>query len=233
MPAPGRDRKPDAFLSYARLDDEVSDGYISWFREKLEGQVNAEIGKGSFWIWQDTDEIPTGASWTSALEEALAGARFLIPVLSPSYFASQPCLFELAKFHGFESTSGRKDLIIPVFFRDAPDHWDDPKNPYAVLLQERQLFDWRSLRRKRRDDPEVLDAIERLAGDIKKALLRTSNSARDAQTPIAFITAPEALITMKEEITELRINLEQTMVELEAEKNISYKSKQNIQMRSI
>lgn len=137
----GRDKYPDAFLSYARLDDEVSDGYISWLREKLEGQVNAEIGKGSFRIFQDTDEIPAGANWTSALEEALAGARFLITVLSPSYFASQPCLFELAKFHGFETSSGRKDLIIPIFFRDIPDYWDDQNNPHIVLLRERHIFD--------------------------------------------------------------------------------------------
>ena len=137
----------------------VSDGYISWLRDKLEGQVNAEIGKGSFWIFQEFGQIPTGANWTSALEEALAGARFLIPVLSPSYFASQPCLFELAKFHGFESSSGRKDLIIPIHFREAPDYWDDPNNPHAQLLRERQVFDWRRIRRKRRDDPEVLESI--------------------------------------------------------------------------
>ena len=55
-------RRPDAFLSYARLDDHVSDGYISWLRERLEGQINAEIGKGSFWIFQDTDEIKSGAN---------------------------------------------------------------------------------------------------------------------------------------------------------------------------
>jgi hypothetical protein len=39
----GSEKKPDAFLSYARLDDKVSDGYISWLRDQLENQVNAGI----------------------------------------------------------------------------------------------------------------------------------------------------------------------------------------------
>jgi hypothetical protein len=201
-------RKPDAFLSYARLDDQVSDGYISWLRDKIEGQVNAEIGKGSFWIFQDTDEIRAGEHWASALDEALAGARFLIPILSPSYFASQPCLFELARFHGFERASGRKDLIIPIYFRDAADRWDDPANPHAVLLRERQVFDWRQLRHRRRDDPEMLEHVERLARDIKVALLRTAALARATTTPVAVITAPEAQATLQQELAELRAALE-------------------------
>jgi hypothetical protein len=213
MAGTGKERKPDAFLSYARLDDQVSDGYISWLREKLEGQVNAEIGKGSFWIFQDTDEIPAGANWASALDDALAGARFLIPILSPSYFASQPCLFELAKFHGFESISGRKDLIIPIYFRDAPDHWNDPNNPNAALLRERQLFDWRPLRRKRRDDPEVLEHVERLASDIKVALLRTAAAAHAAATPVTIITGPEALAAVRQELAELRAALDNSQRE--------------------
>ena len=209
------ERKPDAFLSYARLDDQVSDGYISWLRDRLEGQVNAEIGKGSFWIFQDTDEIKAGTNWAPALEEALAGARFLIPILSPSYFASQPCLFELAKFHGFESVSNRTDLIIPIYFRDAPNHWEDPNNPHANLLRDRQLFDWRHLRRKRRDDPEVLEHIERLAADIKAALLRTASAARESDTPIAIITAPEALAAMTEKLAEIRASLDRSQMEAE------------------
>src|SRR4051812_32110047 len=50
-----------------------------------------------FTIFQDHDGIAFGQHWPSRLDEALAGARFLVPVLSPSFFRSGPCRDELAK----------------------------------------------------------------------------------------------------------------------------------------
>jgi hypothetical protein len=118
--ASGDGKRPDAFLSYARLDDETSPrGTITWLRTELDSQINAEIGRGKFTIFQDTDGIATGEHWPSLLEDMLQRARFLIPVLSPSYFNSTNCMFELAKFHGYELSAGRQDLIFPIYFRDA------------------------------------------------------------------------------------------------------------------
>src|SRR4051812_5039433 len=84
-----------AFLSYTHLDDEGHDGAITELRERLERSVRVVTGDPSFIIFQDHDGIAFGQHWPSRLDEALAGARFLVPVLSPSFFVTDvwgpPC----------------------------------------------------------------------------------------------------------------------------------------------
>ena len=44
---------PIAFMSYARLDDEYTEGYLTEFRERLERAVRLHTGKHDFEIFQD------------------------------------------------------------------------------------------------------------------------------------------------------------------------------------
>ncbi len=85
-----RSKAPAAFLSYAHLDDEASGGVISRLRERLALAVSVAIGE-KFEIFQDRDGIAWGQHWPGRLDEALEQALFLIPILTPAYFNSQPC----------------------------------------------------------------------------------------------------------------------------------------------
>jgi|GEM_PF-3759408 len=76
-----------AFLSYSHSDDEFLEGGISWLREELERAMHVVTGK-AFEIFQDTSHISLGENWLSQIENAIDRAHFLIPILSPSYFAS-------------------------------------------------------------------------------------------------------------------------------------------------
>src|SRR3954452_3184664 len=109
-----------AFLSYTHLDDEGHDGAITELRKRLERSVRVVTGDRSFTIFQDHDGITFGQHWPSRLDEALAGARFLVPVLSPSFFRSDPCRDELTKFLELERRAGRSDLILPIYLVTAP-----------------------------------------------------------------------------------------------------------------
>src|SRR3954451_5428087 len=73
---------PHAFLSYTRLDDEFHGGAITALRKQLEMGVRMVTGDRTFTIFQDIEGIEFGQHWPSRLDEALASARFLIPVLS-------------------------------------------------------------------------------------------------------------------------------------------------------
>src|SRR4051794_39951828 len=106
--------RPQVFLSYTRLDDEAHDGGITALRAALQVQVRAVTGDRTFEIFQDIEGIAFGQHWPTALDEALAAARFLVPVLSPAFFRSDPCRDELAKFLAHEQAAGRRDLILPL-----------------------------------------------------------------------------------------------------------------------
>src|SRR4051795_13345640 len=93
---------PHAFLSYTRLDDDFHGRAVTALRRQLELGVRVVTGDRTFTIFQDVEGIAFGEHWPSSLDEALASARFLIPVLSPSFFTSEPCRNELAKFLAHE-----------------------------------------------------------------------------------------------------------------------------------
>jgi hypothetical protein len=83
-------KPPDAFLSYTRFDDRRERGKISQFRQELADEVRAVTGQ-PFEIFQDIDGIGLGEHWRGKLDEMLDHARFFIPILTPSYFTSEPC----------------------------------------------------------------------------------------------------------------------------------------------
>jgi hypothetical protein len=112
--------KPHAFLSYTRIDDEFYGGAITELRKRLELGVRVATGDRGFTIFQDVEGIEFGQHWPSRLEEALAEARFLIPILTPSFFTSKPCREELEKFLELEAKASRNDLILPIYFISTP-----------------------------------------------------------------------------------------------------------------
>jgi hypothetical protein len=109
-----------AFLSYTRLDDEFFGGSISGLRGALELGVRVVTGDKTFQIFQDIDGIELGQQWQKRLDEAVSGARFLIPIITPLFFGSDACRDELKKFIDHESEAGRDDLILPVYFVTTP-----------------------------------------------------------------------------------------------------------------
>jgi hypothetical protein len=111
MPA----KAPDAFLSYTRFDDKHDGGAISEFCRRLASAVRAVTGV-PFHIFQDVEGLGVGQHWPSMLDELLNEARFLIPILTPSYFTSRPCREELEKFLCAEAERRRDDLVLPIYY---------------------------------------------------------------------------------------------------------------------
>jgi hypothetical protein len=72
---------PDAFLSYARFNDQHDDGYITKLGQHLASTVQAVTGV-PFGIFQDVEGIGVGEHWPDKLDEMLNEARFFIPVFT-------------------------------------------------------------------------------------------------------------------------------------------------------
>jgi cobaltochelatase CobT len=87
-----KDRKPGAFMCYARINDR--DGTLTKLREKLSEEVEELIGE-EFPIFQDIEDIKWGEDWKERIGESLSEVTFFIPIITPSFFKSEYCRDEL------------------------------------------------------------------------------------------------------------------------------------------
>ena len=172
--APTPEKKPDAFLSYTRFDNEFSGGAISIFRDQLAAHVRALTGK-PFYIFQDADGIGLGEHWPKKLDDMLNEARFFMPILTPSFFESKPCRKELQSFLDAEAKAGRVDLILPIYWTEC-ELLDvetlRSEDPLAVILHERQHHDWRHLAFEPSNTNDYRASMQTLARKIRDASKR-------------------------------------------------------------
>jgi hypothetical protein len=91
----------DIFISYGQLDDQdpAGDvkGWVDLFVERLPRLISANLGYQPR-IWRDEHSLTGHALLTAAIEEGIAGASVLIPIVSPRYVQSEWCRRELETF---------------------------------------------------------------------------------------------------------------------------------------
>ena len=170
--------KPAAFMSYARLDDKY--GHVTRFCEHLSHEVRVHVGE-EFSIFQDRKDIRWGQNWKARIEGSIDEVTFLIPIITPSFFNSQPCRRELQRFLEREKKLKRDDLILPVYYVDCPLLNDEEKlagDELAQVIADRQRVDWRELRFEPFTFPQVGRKLETLAVDIRDALERVQASEK-------------------------------------------------------
>jgi hypothetical protein len=171
---------PEAFLSYTRLDDEYFGGAITSLRRLLELGVQVVTGDRAFSIFQDVDGIEFGQKWEKRLNEAISTSRFLIPIVTPLFFTSDPCRDELRQFITHEKSLGRDDLILPIYFVTAP-VLEKPEllkdDSLAAEIGSRQRYDWRVQADLPPNDPQTRRSVRELADKIAVAIARTSGPA--------------------------------------------------------
>ena len=108
---------PYFFLSYASAD---GDGYVDRFYRDLCEAVRARTGHPADDVgFRDRSGIAVGATWPHAISAALASARVLVAVCSPSYFASETCgkewqLFTELTRRRAAAAGGRTDALLPI-----------------------------------------------------------------------------------------------------------------------
>jgi parallel beta-helix repeat protein len=169
MPKP-----PAAFLSYVRLDDKHERGRLSEFRERLSGEVRIQTGE-EFPIFQDREDIHWGQEWKSRIKDSLASVTFLIPILTPGFFKSQPCRDEMELFLKREKALGRDDLIMPVHYVNCAILSDKDKRAQdhlAEIIATRNIADWRDLRHEPMTSALAGRTLDVLASHIRDALER-------------------------------------------------------------
>ncbi len=166
--------EPAAFMSYVHTDDRY--GHLTQFRERLSAEVQVQTGH-EFPIFQDRQDILWGQNWKQRIEESLDAVTFLIPIITPSFFNSQPCRKEYERFVDRETKLHRNDLILPVYYVDSPLLNDGERrltDAVAEAIVQRQYADWRDLRFEPFTNPQVCRTLAGLAVQVRDALERVS-----------------------------------------------------------
>jgi F-box protein 11 len=157
--------KPAALMSYTRSDDEHHSSYLSELGAWVGKEVQAYTGI-PFPIFRDKEDIAWGQSWPERINHLGDMPTFFIPILTPSFFASEFCRYELETFLQREQRLGRSDLVLPVYFIRVPalENADlRADDPLAQTLAARQRIDWRKLRFEPFSAPSVRRALEQIA----------------------------------------------------------------------
>jgi F-box protein 11 len=169
---------PDALMSYTRIDDQHHKHYLTLFREQLSGEVSVQIGR-KFHIFQDTEDIKWGEQFEQRIDNVLQSITFFVPILTPSFFNSKFCRYELKCFLEHEKQLGRNDLVLPVYFIRVP-ALEKPalcvNDPLAHALAARQRIDWRNLRFETFESSEVRRKLAQMAQHIADALEVPTNT---------------------------------------------------------
>ena len=163
-----------AFMSYVRLDDAHENGRLSLLRERLSGEVRLQTGE-AFEVFQDRLDIAWGQAWQQRIHESLDAVTFLIPVITPAFFRSEPCRNELQHFLDHERRLGRQDLVLPLYYvesRVLSHEAQRAQDPLAQVIGARQLADWRDLRFEPMTSPSVARRLAEMALHIVNALDR-------------------------------------------------------------
>jgi F-box protein 11 len=170
-----------AFLSYVHFDDEHDVGKLSLLSKRLSGEVQVQRGE-PIEIFHDRTSIGWGDAWRSRIEKSLDGANLLIPVITPGYFKSRECRTEFERFLKREQELRRCDLILPLYYVEAPvlnDETARAADPIAAVVAARQYSDWRELRFEPLDSPVVNRTLAKMA----RQIIATLDAAQSDRQP--------------------------------------------------
>ena len=158
-----------AFFSYTHADDEHDDGLLSNVRARLESELRLTLGDREVQIFQDRDDLNPGDVWEARLAKALDEAVYLIPVVTPSFFASDFCRREFMRFWEKAQADPKSARIIPLYWRT---HFPldgllpGGNDPLLQAAQAIQYDDWRGVRPLGISDRLMRGKIEAMALDL-------------------------------------------------------------------
>lgn len=171
------------FFSYRRPDDEHSGGLLTKVRDTLDRRLAMHLGAREV-VFQDTNNIRTGDDWQRMLARALDQAAFLIPVITPSFFASDHCRYEVETFLDKESERERAPHIMPLVFVEFAGYSVDSDDPLIARLAKYQHVDWTRFQAYQDVDQDFSIEINRLAKAIAERMMSADRTTA-ADPPVS------------------------------------------------
>lgn len=163
-----------AFFSFVERDDKLSGGLLSQISERIGSEVSAFLGI-DVKVYNFKSEIHAGTDWRKDIAEKIGAAPFLIPVITPFYFQSQPCREELS-FYLRESADRLSknlshEIVFPIAWRSLSSMVNNEalvSDPLLKFVETRQEFSLESHNSKSKIDDELssqLSALSKIIAD--------------------------------------------------------------------
>jgi len=157
--------------SYARRDDRPPLKKVSNLRGAFETVLSQVLGKDCE-IYFDTISLNWGVEWRKEIERLIKESDGFIAIVTPSYFNSRMCMFELY----MACEAGKK--ILPIYFRNCRGLKSTFKedgieaeinkklNNASLKLSDIQIRDFRELRNEKLDSQKVENFLDEMAKEI-------------------------------------------------------------------
>jgi len=185
------------FWSYVRDDDTAEHGRVVALSELLRREYELLTGE-SLELFVDRESLAWGDEWRLRIDGALAGTTFLVPVVTPRFFASRECRRELLSFAGIARSLELEELMMPIYYVSVPElEAAELSGDEAVgLVAQRQREDWRSLRLEDQDSALYRQGINRLA--VRLAEVAAEVRERPDTRPVGPRDADQAALEEQE-----------------------------------
>jgi TIR domain len=180
-----------ALWSYVRDDDRAEDGRIAQLHGLVVNELHLQSGRNPE-IFLDTQDLVLGDDWRARLDVGLNDSLFLIPVVTPQYFRSDPCRWELKTFVD-RGAAGVRDLILPLYYIAAP-VVDDPDrramDSLAQVIHRASTATGAGCGTHPLTSPEVRSKLVEFAGQVILRWEREEQRQLQASPVSARVTAP-------------------------------------------
>ncbi len=136
--------EPFAYISYAAPDNK--EGFVIRVQERIAHELQVQTGEQNLIAW-DVVRMRPGNGWSREAQQYTQSARFLIPVISPTYFKNEICKRELEVFAEKETRAG-VPLIFLIYYVEAAEMEAErgAKPAWADTLRGRETVDMRKFR---------------------------------------------------------------------------------------
>jgi hypothetical protein len=171
---------PNGFWSYCHADDTAEAGRI----RRLAADIAAEyalLTGDELELFLDRDDLLWGENWRDRVDRALAGITFLIPVVTPRYFASQECRRELITFAQRATALGVSELLLPIIYVPVDGLEGDSSDEAKAAVGRVQWEPWTDIRLADLGSAAYREGVNRLARRLVQ--ITEAVSTRPAEPP--------------------------------------------------
>jgi hypothetical protein len=187
------------FWSYARLDDEAEDGRVRSLTHLIAAEYRL-LTTEPLELFVDRDSIAWGDAWREAIDNAIAGVTFFIPIVTPTYFTRDECRRELLAFLTTAAAAGVPELVLPILYVPVDDLRADSEDELKRLIANINYEPWDVLRLVDAGSADHRSGVHRLAARLKD--LTAVVSTRPTPDPPSS-SDPDQLVMVRESITNL------------------------------
>ena len=157
------------FWSYAKLDNKKPHK-LTRLRNAFNTSLDQVTGSNNT-ILVDESDLKWGVKWKEEIKLLIEGADSIITILSPSYFNSKMCIYEL------EIALKSNKTILPLYYRNCQNGLksnfkeennkeNKELNKTSVQISEIQYKDFRKLRNKDIHSEIVQDFLDNISEQI-------------------------------------------------------------------